>query len=823
MLAWILLLPCRVFASLAPTLNKPSATVAGEDQLGLRLAPSEANSPLGLPAEIQLNIFAQLGFGGLYHASLVSKHFYKLAYRILLPSYGYKFDGRNHLCYTRILDALEELVYQAEEVHGLGKAHTALQGSLDYMCLKLVVNDKFGHCIHYSEGSIPRFVLQAVTLDILNDVHRISALPYILDQALGDPEWIYYVRGLADLGRVDLLQQMTFPGMDFAQFQQLMSVFLPESVVMAAVKSLQANEPQMPLSSLFSFVESGGQADLMPEDQPQPLFILRHLQERSIPVPDSWMFIDGLEEHSISFWMYLLAQKSDQARRLLLELVLKHGDGRTRLLAIVFDQLISENNSGMTNSDLGQSMETDVYQAMLLHFRSLFPDNVLVGKNCAVMLERLQATQYHTKCALIDFGQPHLIETKKFQYSEAIVFEALASKMYRIRNDSLNPFLYHCFSQVRNATHLLKNLVLRKANESYIGLMWKAVIMQSHDLCADDSLIYAPLESLQRLAFAKDVSVSAAEEILCIQDELEQDMSIDDSEHMRILLEEFESDSSDDDMRELHAAVEWFGLNIVVPDEARNLYTVMFWEASEKIIWHFLGQLPGDYLLDYNRVLHFVLLNKHSPQLCVELLKRQELETSTHLDMRAAQLGHFRPDMVKEFMEAPKLLKNLIRSAADEASIQAAWDFIHSIQTSFSAESYLCLVPPSVLKTLMFGHDIPIGHIEEMLDMLTGFELQGICVPKEAHVLYTGMFWEAPEEVIWNLLGQLLDDYMLDFERVLDFVLLPKYSDELCRELILRLENTNDSLRKHLIFALLDSRPDLARELSLLEGEDLIA
>lgn len=812
-----MLLPlCFAFASLTPKADEPSAATAVGNQLGLYLAPHEANSLLSLPAEIQKHIFAQLGFAGLYQTSHVSKHFHKLAHHLLMPLYGYKYAGKIFLCYSRMFRALEKLEHEAFDMHGSDKVYTVLQSSPDYMCLKLVVQAKFGSCIYYNQDSLPIFNLHKVTLDILNDVHRISALPYILDQTIDDPDWIYYICGLAELKRIDLLEQMTFPGIRASTFYQLMQAFLPESVVMNAVSSLLANEPQEQLSKALAFVRSSGQADLAPQNQQQPLFILRHLHEKSIPVPETWVFIDGLEEHSISFWMYVLALEPEEVDGLL-NLVLKHGDDNTKLLASAFYEPFFASDSAMVVYSSGQVAEVDICQAMLIRFHFTFTENAHLYINYEAMLERLENTGYHTACALLDCDQTYLIKTEMTLRSLNFNFEALAVKMYRIKDGGQDLFLEHCLSKLPHAATMLKNLIKRKADKLYIDSVWRSIRKRSHDSCCDDISCYAPVEMLANLTSVDDFSVSETEEILAMQDEFEQNTPFVGSEETPSMLDVSDDDTFIDNVEELLSILDGFeDLSSLAAEELRALYTVMFWEAPEQVIWHFLGQLPEGCLLDYGHVLRFILLEKYSPKLCLKLLEHQESKSGLLMQQLVVQVSHFRPDIIKEFVEAPKLLKDLIQEGADDAMIQPVWDLIHNKQSICTADAYFCVVPPSILRRLACEQDISPDHVQETLNSLHGFEQRGNPVPKEAHALYTTMFWEAPERIVWHFFGQLPDDCWLDCGRVLALSVLPKYSTKLCIALVEKIgTNVSDSQVAHLVATLREFRPDVAKEFGL--------
>ena len=78
--------------------------------------------------------------------------------------------------------------------------------------------------------------------------------------------------------------------------------------------------------------------------------------------------------------------------------------------------------------------------------------------------------------------------------------------------------------------------------------------------------------------------------------------------------------------------------------EVHVLYTVIFWEAPEKVIDHFLDQVPNGFKLNYYRVLKLLLVTKYSNRLCIKLLQRCGGISSIWQD----KLRQFRPDVAKK-------------------------------------------------------------------------------------------------------------------------------------------------------------------------------
>ena len=71
-----------------------------------------------------------------------------------------------------------------------------------------------------------------------------------------------------------------------------------------------------------------------------------------------------------------------------------------------------------------------------------------------------------------------------------------------------------------------------------------------------------------------------------------------------------------------------------------------------------------------------------------------------------------------------------------------------------------------------------------MLSVLNAFQENGEEFPRKAHMLYTGMLWEASEKVIIHFLDQVPNDYQLDQGMIIRLFQLVKYSNGLWKMLL---------------------------------------
>lgn len=467
MFAWLIALSGLIFASL------------------VSIAP-ESGSKTFLPVNFLFLACSKIEFADLYQSSYVSKQFRELVDEIIRSLYVIQHGGRLSLNYTLIIRELFARMQFVEEHCGAGEVNKAVKRLPHIMCIMSLLESQFGYCIEYRSTGAPRFDPGKVYWHFLYDLQKSSALPFVLDQRTGDSEWIYLIRGLAELGRFDLLDQI-----DTHRFYQLMGVPLPEAVILAAFKALQAGEPKSELSRLLAFAESGSLPTLLPPDYTPPLFILQYLYEKGIQIPENWGFIDGLKESSIAFWIHVFRKKDKEAREIL-DLVLKHGDFWSALLVRAYLEPVS--NVRLVGEKRG------VFQAMLTRFRFSSICNEQVVQNYNTMLERPLKLEYHTIEALLDCQQYPLLNRCRLEHLSLPSFQALASKVIALKDDRVKlPFARLVGHNVGSA-ELLKCLVVSKADDSYAQLVWHA-IQTKVDRSNADHYCSAPLEVLKGLVF----------------------------------------------------------------------------------------------------------------------------------------------------------------------------------------------------------------------------------------------------------------------------------------------------------------------------------
>lgn len=583
MVAWLVAWPYLLFASVA-------------------LAASGLNIASPLFVDCLRGIFSQLEFADLYQASLVSKGFCRLAYHAFQPLHGVGSPKGIYISYSLLFYRLDALVQDAGNGSSMAEANAALKSSATFQCIEAILEARFGCCIKYAGGQILGCALQWLPFDILNDRHAASVLPYFLDQR-GNFRWIHFIRGLADHGRHDLLDQLTFAKITTLKFCQLMSVPLSESVVGTAAKALQQNEPDSGLANLLAWAILDGQAVRLPERCQVPLFLLGYFYEKGISLPEDGVLVLGLDESSIQFWMYLL-HKNDTDAKNLLDLVSEYGDTKTKHLASAFLGI-----APCTNLD---RLEKDVYQAVLIRFYFSSTNYEHVIQNYKFMLKRPLEKGYHTTCALLECGDYKLADRFGASYLSDGDLGQLVDRLYQIKDGALEAYVQECLGQSDIGPELLKALIQREAEGACIELVWNS-IQSKQDRSNDDYCCAAPVGVLKRLL-------------------LERGITIEDAQSMLSTLEGALAS----------------GGRTRMSKEAHALYTAMFWEAHEMVVEYFLDQIPQGCELDQHASLELLQSTKYSGKLWSKLVRRLH-PISVAMQLKFHEL---RPDLVLELGSA---------------------------------------------------------------------------------------------------------------------------------------------------------------------------
>lgn len=590
MLASLLVPSFLVLASLsAAALNSGTKATLNEIPNSLNAA-SASLAPIALapgivpviPEDALKYLFLKMWFSVLYPVSYASRAFRKLADRVIRERYTIRHAGETVMNYTLILHELEALVQAAGHNRTVTDAYIVLWGSSQFKCIKSLLEARFGCCIRHSKEDLPEFYLNQEPIAILHDKHRITALPYVIDQHGHDCMWVFFLRRLVELKRHDLMDQLTFSRISALDLYTLMSVALPESLVSTAVNSFYYNEPISGLADSLAIAGFGDQLALFPEKHVMPLFLLQDLYERRIQIPKCCVFIQGLDQSCIRFWRYVLEQNADDAQKLF-DIVLSHGNVESRHLVYSFYASVS-----------GASLvgdKRDVYQAMLIHFRFSRISNDHVIGSYDLMRRSLVRINYHTACALLEHKMYDLLDPSKVHISSDVELCSLIDKMHELQDDRLNPLILKCLGCLYTAPNLLKRLIQQGGDNAFIQLVWDSIQSTKRFRMISDYACLVPLEDLKRLVSGRDITIDAVQRMFSTLEEIHHPEGI-------------------------------------VSKDRRALYTAMFWEAPENIIEHFLDRITGDCTTDQEVVGDFLEALKYSPELWQKLITRFKLMES---------------------------------------------------------------------------------------------------------------------------------------------------------------------------------------------------
>lgn len=230
-----------------------------------------------MPKDLLMGIFPNIGFAGLRSTYAVSQYFKEVARLALGALYGIKCGGRIYLYYATIICKFNALQAHAFEGQTTAAAISALQGCQHYMDMKDALEAEFGFCLQHGRTGL-WFSPRLTWLEMLDDVRKTSALPYLLGGDSYSPEWVYCIQAMANLRRFDLLGLLTFPGIEEKHFYALASVPLPAFIVRAAARSLQRQRPDLALSELLAFAVLQNGDARVPKGH-VPLFILQYMHK----------------------------------------------------------------------------------------------------------------------------------------------------------------------------------------------------------------------------------------------------------------------------------------------------------------------------------------------------------------------------------------------------------------------------------------------------------------------------------------------------------------------------------------------------------------
>lgn len=374
-----------------------------------------------------------------------------------------------------------------------------------------------------------------------------------------------------------------------------MGIPLPEPVIETAFKSLQKNEWHSELANLYVRAKFGEQTSTLSDNCKVPIFLLDSLYKRKIAFPRGYVITMGLADSSIRFWASLI-EKDPRETEELLNIIMLHGDDKTRILARVF-------NESVYAAELG-SHDGDVFQAVLIRLCFSPICNGQIFQNYEMMLGELRRINYHTACAFLDCEEyESLSEVKPLDISDNVL-ELLAHRIYRLQNQSLLQRIHRFYKHHHGALKLLKSLVHEGGDIGFAKLVWSAVAKSESFPYVAKHCCSAPLDVLRSILLDSHIPVTKVQSMLCMLN-----------------------------------GFQMFGREF--PKGVHVLYTVMFWEASEDVIDHFLALVPSAFALDDFLVRELLKLTKYSKGFCIKLIQRCKITSPSEWQT----VQRLRPDL----------------------------------------------------------------------------------------------------------------------------------------------------------------------------------
>lgn len=161
----------------------------------------------------------------------------------------------------------------------------------------------------------------------------------------------------------------------------------------------------------------------------------------------------------------------------------------------------------------------------------------------------------------------------------------------------MHPFYTTIVSRYGDAAKWLKRLVQRNVDATCLEAVWRAIGSMGHRRSVTQHSCSAPSAVLKNLVLESDISITEVEEMLSELDGFQTSHQ----KYVNGTIQTVETSFS---------------------KETHIFYTVMFWEAPEQIIDHFIDQVPDHVELDCLPVWRSLLLTKYSEALCKKLFRR---------------------------------------------------------------------------------------------------------------------------------------------------------------------------------------------------------
>lgn len=372
--------------------------------------------------------------------------------------------------------------------------------------------------------------------------------------------------------RLDLLEQVSFLHLTRKEFDFVMSIQLPVPIMAKVVTSAEESLSDPMFSDVLALAGFKERTVKLDREWKIPLFAIQHIYERHVRLPARCTLVGGLDAASIPFWTRVFEENNVA----LLQLVERCGDYDSRILTRVRHEVVD-----VAHMHSGQF---EVYRALLirLHFGPM--SNHFVLQNYKLLPE-WGLSSYYAICACLDTKRYELIERYiEMHNADAVVnadasstvWEALLDRMMSLNDRDLDSSVEKCMMQISNAPELLKALVRHwKTNGYYNSELWNIINFVNPPVTINGRCCLAPLSFLARCLVVEDISIEEA-------------------------------------TAKLEALLKMQPMDRQMMDIVRFAHTVIFWEAPENVVEHFLDKIFPDYMIKDDVVLQLLRAKKYS-------------------------------------------------------------------------------------------------------------------------------------------------------------------------------------------------------------------
>lgn len=576
----------------------------GQEKLGagsLDFGVQKESSIWILPAEVLIGILESLRFASLWQLLAVSHNLRQLAKQILCRLYTAKVNGDKHPYFSKILREFHVLVQDAGKAGDVPEACAILNGCMEYRSIKSFLEANFGYCIRHEAEKLPEFFLYNLSMDTLNDNRTSLLCPYLLDHQVSDlPLWFNFIVCLAEKGREDLLTQVDFSRVSEKDMPLLVAAKVPKVVIDEILSSPQGQKFEAASLDLLALAGYGVLPAKVDHDRALPLWALWSSQQHALPLPECGSICDAFSTESLPFWKSIFGSDSPSLLKMLkgkgehdIQMMLRHA---VDILGIIYQDRRSYHSYQAILTYLCFSeMRTPVAVTNFNRMLNMSPD---FGMNGLYAL--LHCKQYSLIAILASRDKVAL------DWEQSLTF---IDKLLQAKVTKLIPYFAKNAVQMPGGADFVKGLILRNAADAYVAIF--VDLLNGPDRQCDHCsyCFYAPGAALKSLASGADLSLENVAELL-------------------------------------NDANGYYHDSKQISREVHVVHTLMFWEAVETVLSHFISQIPQGEFVDFKIFKTILRSTKYADDFVVKSSQLCE-----HFgDQEIVFIKEFRPDLAGKIL-----------------------------------------------------------------------------------------------------------------------------------------------------------------------------